>query len=140
LIDLSIDQDTIDQDTIDQDTIDQDTIDQDTIDQDTIDQDTIDLDQRQRAKNLLIFSVCCKPGERHEKDELDCGNFNRSCNALRSTRFVSLQRSPETGLTLSLERADARVGRPLTPGSVAGVHRRVERRAVRRCAAGVTCY
>jgi hypothetical protein len=28
----------------------------------------------------------------------------------------------------------ARVGRPLTPGSVAGVHRRHVRRSVRRCA------
>ena len=32
--------------------------------------------------------------------------------------------------------ADARVGRPLTPVSVAGV----ARRSARRCAAGVTCY
>ena len=32
--------------------------------------------------------------------------------------------------------ADARVGRPLTPVSVAGV----ARRSVRRCARGVTCY
>jgi len=35
--------------------------------------------------------------------------------------------------------AEARVGRPLTPVSVAGVARRTSRRAVRRCAAGVTC-
>jgi len=45
---------------------------------------------------------------------------------------VSLRWSPEKSLVLSLDRADARVGRPLTPGSVAGVHRRVERRAYRR--------
>ena len=32
------------------------------------------------------------------------------------------------------------IGRPMSPGSVAGVHRRHERRAMRRCAAGVTCY
>lgn len=31
-------------------------------------------------------------------------------------------------------------GRPMSPGSVAGVHRRHDRREVRRCAAGVTCY
>ena len=35
--------------------------------------------------------------------------------------------------------AEARVGRPLTPVSVAGVARRTTRRVVRRCAAGVTC-
>ena len=33
--------------------------------------------------------------------------------------------------------AEARVGRPLTPVSVAGVARRTTRRTVRRCAAGV---
>jgi len=32
------------------------------------------------------------------------------------------------------------IGRPMTPGSVAGVHRRHRRRAMTRCAAGVTCY
>ena len=32
------------------------------------------------------------------------------------------------------------IGRPVTPGSVAGVHRRHRRRAMSRCAAGVTCY
>ena len=32
------------------------------------------------------------------------------------------------------------IGRPMTPMSIAGVHRRTVRRAVRRCAAGVTCY
>ena len=49
---------------------------------------------------------------------------------------ISLHQSQDKGLSLSLDSADARVGRPLTPVSVAGVHRRVER----RCAAGVTCY
>ena len=33
---------------------------------------------------------------------------------------------------LSMDKAQARIGRPLTPGSVAGVHRRYERRAYRR--------
>jgi hypothetical protein len=32
------------------------------------------------------------------------------------------------------------IGRPMSPGSIAGVHRRTRRRAMRRCAAGVTCY
>jgi hypothetical protein len=37
--------------------------------------------------------------------------------------------------------AQARVGRPLTPVSVAGVARRTTRRVVRRCAVGVyPCY
>ena len=40
--------------------------------------------------------------------------------------------SPEKNVVLSLDRADARVGRPATPGSVAGVNRRVDRRTYRR--------
>ena len=48
---------------------------------------------------------------------------------------LSLYQSQDRGLSVSLDKADARVGRPLTPVSVAGAHRR----AVRRCAAGVTC-
>jgi len=38
--------------------------------------------------------------------------------------------SPNSGLSLSAESAEARVGRPLTPVSVAGVARRTTRRAV----------
>src|SRR6516165_8077354 len=45
---------------------------------------------------------------------------------------ISLHQSQDKGLTLSVDKARARVGHPLTPGSVAGVHRRVERRAYRR--------
>jgi hypothetical protein len=42
---------------------------------------------------------------------------------------VSLHLSPATTLGLSLDAAQARVGRPLTPMSVAGVNRRMNRRA-----------
>jgi hypothetical protein len=45
---------------------------------------------------------------------------------------LSVQWSPEKSVALSLDRADARVGRPLTATSVAGVHRRAYRRAYRR--------
>jgi hypothetical protein len=44
---------------------------------------------------------------------------------------VSLHQSQDKGLSLSVDKARARIGRPLTPGSVAGVHRRYERRAYR---------
>jgi hypothetical protein len=44
---------------------------------------------------------------------------------------VSLQLSQDR-LSVSLDSASAEVWNPLTPGSVAGVHRRVERRAARR--------
>src|SRR5215510_4843747 len=44
----------------------------------------------------------------------------------------SLRFSPEGKVSLSTDTAEAVIGRPLTPGSVAGVHRRAERRAYRR--------
>jgi len=44
---------------------------------------------------------------------------------------ISLHQSQNKGLSLSLDSADARVGQPLSAGSVVGVHRRANRRAVR---------
>ncbi len=52
---------------------------------------------------------------------------------------LSLHVSQERGFSVALDTADARVGRPATPASAAGVARRTTRRAVRHCAAGVTC-
>ena len=45
---------------------------------------------------------------------------------------ISFQLSQDKGLSLSVDKAGAVVGRPLTPGSIAGVHRRHERREYRR--------
>src|SRR5262245_31729620 len=50
--------------------------------------------------------------------------------ALLSAAPFSLQWS-QKNVALSLDSADARVGRPLTATSVAGVHRRAHRRAYR---------
>ena len=55
--------------------------------------------------------------------------------ALLTAAPLSLQWSQKT-VTLSLDSADARIGRPLTPLSVAGVHRRAYRRAYRGAAYG----
>ena len=44
---------------------------------------------------------------------------------------LSLHWSPKTTPALAVDSADARLGRPLTPMSVAGVNRRVHRRAYR---------
>jgi hypothetical protein len=49
---------------------------------------------------------------------------------------LSVHFSQATVVSVALDTADARVGRPGTPASVAGV----ARRSARRCAAGVTCY
>ena len=45
---------------------------------------------------------------------------------------VSVKWSAEKNLSVSQDKAVAEIGRPATPGSVAGVHRRAERRAIRR--------
>jgi hypothetical protein len=42
---------------------------------------------------------------------------------------LSLHWSPTKTPSMSVDTADARIGHPLTPGSVAGVNRRVHRRA-----------
>src|SRR5262245_35515160 len=45
---------------------------------------------------------------------------------------VSLQLSPQGKLSVSLDTASAEIGRPWTATSIAGVNRRVARRAARR--------
>ena len=57
--------------------------------------------------------------------------------AILSAVPISLHQSQDKSLSLSIDSVYARVGRPATPGSVAGVARRTTRRAVRRCVAGV---
>jgi hypothetical protein len=49
---------------------------------------------------------------------------------------LSIHVSPTTLPSVSLDRADARIGRPLTPLSVAGVHRRAYRRGYYGAGAG----
>jgi hypothetical protein len=53
--------------------------------------------------------------------------------AVAATSLAASQSLPTVGLTGFVSQAEARVGRPLTPVSVAGV----ARRTVRRCAVGV---
>jgi hypothetical protein len=45
---------------------------------------------------------------------------------------ISLHLSQDKVWSLSVDKAQARIGHPLTPGSVAGVHRRHHRRVYRR--------
>jgi hypothetical protein len=82
-------------------------------------------------------SFAAQPGDRHEKISI-IGVLMGA--AMICATPISLNQSPDKGLSISLNSAEARIGRPLTPGSVAGVNRRVHRRAYRRCAYGVTCY
>ncbi len=45
--------------------------------------------------------------------------------------LISIDWSPQNGISLGINPAYARIGRPLTPFSVAGVHRRHVRRSYR---------
>jgi hypothetical protein len=56
--------------------------------------------------------------------------------AVLSIAPLSLQWSPAQGPTVAVDSATARVGRPATPMSVAGVNRRVNRRGYYGAAAG----
>jgi hypothetical protein len=54
---------------------------------------------------------------------------------------ISVEPSIISGIVLTVDQAEARVGHPATATSVAGVNRRATRRAVRHCtAAGVCSY
>jgi len=53
---------------------------------------------------------------------------------------LSLRLLPDGKMSLSVDSASAVIGRPLTPMSVAGVHRRAERRAYRRGYYGYRAY
>ena len=53
---------------------------------------------------------------------------------------LSLRLLPDGKMSLSTDTASAVIGRPLTPMSVAGVHRRAERRAYRRGYYGYGAY
>src|SRR5580704_640990 len=52
-----------------------------------------------------------------------------AASAFTCAALLSFECSEQRGLSLSVEKAEARVGRPLTPVSVAGVARRQHRRA-----------
>ena len=61
--------------------------------------------------------------------------------ALLTAAPLSVRFSSTEAPSISVDRADARVGRPLTPMSVAGVNRRVHRRAYYgAAAAGAAAY
>src|SRR5258708_12712536 len=72
---------------------------------------------------MLFFAQRRKPMKHARKAALAASAF--TCAALLSFGW-----SEQGGMSLSVENAQARVGRPLTPVSAAGVARRHTRRAV----------
>src|SRR5260221_9769390 len=87
----------------------------------------INISAKSRSLNLgqalMSFSQRRKPMKHARKTALAASAF--TCAALLSFGW-----SEQGGISLSIESAQARVGRPLTPVSVAGVARRQTRRAV----------
>jgi hypothetical protein len=60
--------------------------------------------------------------------------------ALLCAAPVSLYWSPAGTIAVAVDQAQARIGRPATPMSVAGVNRRINRRAYYGAAAGGAYY
>ena len=74
-----------------------------------------------------MFSGNLQGGSDEEADgTMHCA---RSFRGVRNSDFVALV--AEDNAFSAVDSADARVGRPLTPRSVAGVNRRMHRRAYR---------
>src|SRR6266436_8338021 len=62
--------------------------------------------------------------------QISLRTFAIATSAFACATLLSFSWSEQRGVSLSVESAQARVGRPLTPVSVAGVARRQNRRAV----------
>ena len=72
----------------------------------------------------------------HKKAALICAAA--TVGAVLCAMPISVEHSAISGIVLSIDQAQARVGQPGSAASVAGVNRR-NRRSERRCATGVTC-
>jgi hypothetical protein len=69
--------------------------------------------------------------------QMSLRTFAIATSAFACATLLSFSWSEQRGVSLSIESAQARIGRPLTPMSVAGVHRRQMRRAGYGYGAGV---
>ena len=101
----------------------------------------IDSDQRRDARrHVTLCLIIDLMGENKMKRNSKLLGFIVTA-ALFTATPLSLHYSSAKVLSVSLDRAEARVGRPLTPMSVAGVNRRVHRRAYYgAAAAGAAAY
>src|SRR5215471_2101686 len=94
-----------------------------------VDCDLFDLHQRCGAKSLFYFQHQRVSGEGVAMMKWSSALGIITATALCCAAPLSLHWSPANAPSVSVDTADARVGRPLTPMSVAGVNRRVHRRA-----------
>jgi len=94
----------------------------------------IDLDQQIYAAKIFPPSR----GSRKEKavKQINLGRAGIATAVFACAALFSFSWSERGGVSLSIESVQARVGRPLTPVSVAGVARRQDRRAAYAYGAG----
>jgi hypothetical protein len=79
----------------------------------------------------FVIDGCCRSNQEDVMKKMSMIGATLLGAAVLCAAPISLHQSQHKGLSLSLDSADARVGHPLSAGSVAGVHRRATRRAVR---------
>jgi len=105
-----------------------------------VDCDLFDLHQRCAVKSLFYFQHQRVSGEGVAMMKRSSALGLIAATALCCAAPLSLHWSPTNAPSVSVDTADARVGRPLTPMSVAGVNRRVHRRAYYGAAAAGAGY
>jgi hypothetical protein len=108
---------------------------------------SIDLHQMRQERNRLYFYSLQSSKSNNSKTENLMSTFYKKAALICATAAaaamlcatpISVEPSLISGIVLSVDQAQARVGHPGSAVSVAGVNRR-HRRADRRCATGVTC-
>ena len=94
-----------------------------------LDCDRLDLHQRSDVKSLFYFRHPRVSGEGVAMMKRSSVLGLIAAAALCCAAPLSVHWSAANAPSLAVDTADARIGHPLTPGSVAGVNRRVNRRA-----------
>jgi hypothetical protein len=91
--------------------------------------EAFDLSQRARQAKANRFQNGASRQWRKAMKQMSLTTVAIAASTFASAALLSFGWSEQRGLSLSVEKAEARVGRPLTPGSAAGVARRQNRRA-----------
>src|ERR1700731_3575255 len=91
--------------------------------------EAFDLSQRVRRAEAHRFQSGASRQWRKAMKQMSLTTVAIAASTFACTALLSFSWSEQRGLSLSVEKAEARVGRPLTPVSVAGVARRQHRRA-----------
>lgn len=90
---------------------------------------SLDLRQRWSSQNKIRCIAIVFYARRRKPMKQNLGKVVLAASAFVFAGLFSFGWSEQSGVSLSVEKAEARIGRPLTPMSVAGVARRQHRRA-----------